>query len=121
MSVSTELNPVQYEETIKNRTRHAMERLFLKDGIFAEAFGHRESQYNMLMSSATADFALCTSFLCPGKHRREQETQPENAAPFSQSTGPGTTGKYALMWERGIQGGNVFLVHTPDPSYALLQ
>lgn len=75
----------------------AQQNIYFKRTAFADASGHRASQNTMLMSSATADFALCISFLYPKKQRREQKTQPENAVQFSHTTGPGTTEKCALV------------------------
>lgn len=46
--------------------------------------------------SAPCCLHVFTSFLYPRKQRKEQKTQPENTARFSQATAPGRTGKWVL-------------------------
>jgi hypothetical protein len=95
-----------------------------KRTVYAEAFGHRASQNNTLMSCTTDGFALCISFLYPRKQKREQEAQSENAAQFSHTIVQEPQGsvhwwKMFLMWEGGTQGWTMFLVLYTRPFICL--
>lgn len=86
-------NLIQYEDTITSRIGCTAEKILERDSFFAETFSPRQHQDNGQYRSCLHAF---TSFLYPRKQRKEQKTEPENTARFSQATAPGCTGRCVL-------------------------
>lgn len=77
----------------KQNRMHSRKNTWKGQFFFAETFSPRQHQDNGQYRSCLHAF---TSFLYPRKQRKEQKTEPENTARFSQVTAPGCTGRCVL-------------------------